>query len=161
MVASAHGAHVGLVLLSPEFAGRKWPMRELQIFWERGTLVPALVPPLTYEQAEKALRASELVPAEVTVGTLRTTMLTGTAGELERWKDGVLLAVVRALVHHVVKLPNRTWVGMLCTRTIAAAESVAKLPLLTKHETDKLTAEVANLESTLRVGPRGTALVTG
>jgi hypothetical protein len=104
------------------------------------------VPPLTYEQAETALRASQLVPAAVTADTLCTTMLKGTEDEMARWQDLVLLAVVRALVHRArvvnPQLPNLAWVGELRVRTVNAANRVKGLSKLQVGEVTKLRDEV-------------------
>jgi hypothetical protein len=116
ILGAAHGAHVGLTLFSEEFADRKWPLRELSIFARRRNLLPALVPPLTYEEWEDCLGEVELSKG-VRAAALRTVMVTGSDQELLAWQHKVCLAVVRALVAKVRGgLPDRAWAGELRVR---------------------------------------------
>jgi hypothetical protein len=142
MLGAARGAHVGLALFSEEFAVRKWPLRELEIFVGRGSLLPALVPPLTYEEWEECLGEVK-VSKDVQAAALRTVMVKGSDRERLAWQQKVCLGVVRALVAKARRpdLPDRVWAGQLATRAKAAADRVEKFSELTNRETAELRAE--------------------
>jgi hypothetical protein len=147
MLAAAHGAHVGLALFSREFAEREWPLRELEIFARRGSLLPALVPGLTYEAWKDCVGDAIKLTEDVRKKALRTVMMTGSDQELLAWQHKVCLGVVRALVAKVRRpdLPDRIWAGELKRRVMKAAERVAKFTTLTVGEAGELTAEASAL----------------
>ena len=136
MLRNANGAHVGLTLFSPEFAEREWPLRELEIFADRGSLLPALVPPLEYEAWKECLGKAG-VAEDVRHAALRTVMMIGSDRELLAWQQKVCLGVIRRLVAKAVSpnLPNRAWAGE------AAAERVADFSTLTNGAVKELRGE--------------------
>ena len=147
---AASGAHVGLALFSREFAEREWPLRELKIFVGRGSLLPALVPPLSYEAWKKFIQNATLRQAslskEVRIAAQGTMMVRGSVEEMLTWKQRVCLAVVGALVDKArAGLPDRAWAGELKLRIKAAAERVAKFTTLTVGETETLRDEARYL----------------
>ena len=146
MLRNATGAHVGLTLFSPEFAERKWPLRKLEIFADRRSLLPALVPPLEYEEWEGHLQQAA-VTDDVRTAASRTVMVKGSDQELLAWQHKVCLGVVRALVAKAVTpdLRNRAWAGELKRRVKTAARRVAKLRKLTADDVDELKDEASAL----------------
>jgi hypothetical protein len=146
MLSAARGAHVGLTLFSKEFAERKWPLLELEIFAGRVSLLPALVPPLTYEAWKDCLLKAK-VSEDVRSAALRTVMMTGSDRELLAWQHKVCLGVVRALVAKAVSpdLPARAWGAELKVRAKAAADCVVTFSTLTVGATRELTAEASTL----------------
>jgi hypothetical protein len=141
MLGAANGAHVGLTLFSPDFAVREWPLRELEIFAGRGSLLPALVPPLTYEAWKECLSKAD-VSEDVRKKALRTVMMIGSDRELLAWQHKVCLGVVRALVAKVRRgLPDRAWAGELKVRVKKAAERVADFSKLTNEDAKELRDE--------------------
>jgi hypothetical protein len=138
---AARRAHVGLTLFCKEFAEREWPLRELQIFVANESLLPTLVPPLTYEEWKEHLRQAPLTQ-DVRDAALRTVMVIGSDRELLAWQQKVCLGVVRALVAKVRGgLPDRAWAGEFRVRTRAAVERVAAYTTLTNGETAELRDE--------------------
>ena len=135
MLGAARGAHVGLTLFSKEFAERQWPLRELEIFAGRGSLLPALVPPLTYEAWKQCL-GKAAVSNDVRHAASRTVMMIGSDRELLAWQHKVCLGVVRALVAKARRpdLPDRAWARELKSRVTAAAERVAEFSTLTNED---------------------------
>jgi hypothetical protein len=146
MLGAAHSAHVGLTLFSPQFAEREWPLRELEIFAGRGSLLPALVPGLKYEAWKECLDKAD-VSKDVRKKAVRTVMMKGSDQELLAWQHKVCLGVVRALVAKVrgPGLPDRIWAGELKLRVKAAAERVAEFSTLTVGEVRVLKAEASPL----------------
>jgi hypothetical protein len=145
MLSAANVAHVGLTLFSKEFAEREWPLRELKIFAARGSLLPALVPPLTYEAWKDCLGRAPLTDY-VRLAALRTVMMIGSDRDVLTWQHKVCLGVVRVLVLKVRGgLPDRAWAGELRMRVQTAAERVVKFTELTVRETTALRAEASAL----------------
>jgi hypothetical protein len=146
MLGAANGAHVGLTLFSPDFAVREWPLRELEIFAGRGSLLPALVPPLTYEAWKECLSKAD-VSEDVRTKALRTVMTIGSDRELLARQHKVCLGVVRALVAKLRRpgLPDRAWAGELKVRVKKAAERVADFSKLTNEDVKELREEAGFL----------------
>ena len=157
MLSNARGAHVGLALFSREFAQRDWPLTELEIFAGRGSLLPALVPPLSYEAWKDCIQTAKLQEAsldeDVRNAAQRTVMVTGSEAETLAWKQRVCYAVVRALVAKArAKLPDQEWVGAFRPRVRAAVTTaVDQFDRLTVREVRELQAEAAQIP--LRFSP--------
>jgi hypothetical protein len=159
MLSAARGAHVGLALFSREFAEREWPLRELGIFAASRSLVPALVPPLSYEGWKECLSKAS-VTDDVRAAALRTTMVVvRDASELLTWQQKVCLAVVRALVAKAKRsdLPNLAWVGAFRSRVKAAAQTMCDSKHLTTHLTMGEMDDLREESGALVVNPWGHA----
>ena len=139
VLGAANSAHVGLVLFSQEVSERAWPLRELGIFASQGSLLPALVPPLSYEDWTACLGRAD-VAESVRRAALRTVMMISEYGELLEWKHRVCLGVVRALVAKAVSrgLPNEAWAGEFRVRVKVAAERLSKFSKLTVAASEEL-----------------------
>jgi hypothetical protein len=148
MLSAADGAHVGLALFSREFAEREWPLLELNIFVANGSLMPALVPPLSYDEWKVCITKASVADG-VRVAALRTTMVSVCdARELPAWQQKVCLAVVRALVAKARRadLPNLEWVGAFRSRVKAAARLMCE----SKHFTHLTRGDIWDLQEESR-----------
>jgi hypothetical protein len=146
MLLAARGARVGLALFSRDFAAREWPLRELKIFVDQGSLLPALVPPLPYEDWKKLIQKATLPQASlserVRKAAQRTVMVTGSSEDMLTWRQRVCCAVVGALVDNArADLPGRKF----RRRVKAAADLVRQFSKLTTEDTRELESEAAQI----------------
>lgn len=129
METSVREAPVGLVLFDEHFFKKVWPMRELKIIFERGTLLPVLVG-MTYEEFETALTAPSAVSKlgeERIKRILRTTCITSYPNESpSTMRQRIQYAVLHQFVSKVGPFLPDTRRGFFYLLLIARALKTAR-----------------------------------
>jgi hypothetical protein len=133
MLQFAQTTPIGLALLNRDFVVREWPLAELKLIVEAGTLLPVVVG-MSHTEFKEAWRASseatglgETMFREV----IRTTSVVD-EGEWQRpLREKICFAVLRVFVEKVCpRLPDRAASMRHVVRALAAARGVADRQIL-------------------------------
>jgi hypothetical protein len=141
MLETARSAPIGLAIFSREFFGKGWPMRELQILLEQGSLLPILSnrpPAFTHEDLVMAAKMCEHVSAaERNAFAERVARITH-IGPKEPWEqplqEEVCWNVVRLFTENVCpRLSDAVFTARTFDRIRKAAELIVAGPPIFCH----------------------------
>jgi hypothetical protein len=128
MLQSARTAPIRLALLNKDFVVRKWPLAELKLIAEAGTLLPVVVG-LSHTELERAWRASSEAVGlgeEMLKKVMRTTFVVDAGGWQRPLRERICFAVLRSFVEKVCpRLPNILASMRHVERALKAAKVVA------------------------------------
>lgn len=125
---SAGTTPIGLALLNEDFVARKWPLAELKLIVEAGTLLPVVVG-MSHTEFEQAWRASPKAVGMgegLFTGVTRTTFVVDEGGWQGALRERICFAVLRRFVEKVCpRLPNIMASMLHVKRALKAAKFVA------------------------------------
>lgn len=134
MVRSAKLAPIGLVLFNKDFVNRKWPMAELRLIVEAGTLLPVAVG-MSHAEFEEAWRASSVAAAQFDESLFKrvartTFVVQDSSGRERELRERVCFSVLRVFVEKVYpRLPDTARSMRHVTRALSAAQHIADMCL--------------------------------
>lgn len=137
---SARKAPIGLVLFDENFVARGWPMTELQLIVEAGTLLPVAVG-LSHEELKSAFHRSPMMLDETFIERVtRTTFLVDERGGQAELRERVCHAIMCMFVEKVCpQLPDTGRSMRHKLRVLNAAKKIEGLRL--RHLTASHIAE--------------------